>query len=148
MAGFLIPIRDYSSRTLAAVQFAVELHKRTGARQHFLFIRTEPTVSEALLAHSGAHQTTDALSRRIRQTIEDIIDREVKDNGQYLETLNRVGDYFENVCDVAHQKHIDEIIVAVPDVADPNHAKILQEITMLMQMTHCRVLTIHPKKGN
>lgn len=141
MAGFLVPIREYSPQTLAAVQFALELHKRTGARQYFLFLAAAAPASGAAASHGNE---TDS----VRALIEDILAREARENGRYLESLHRGGDFFETVRDVVRQKHIDEIIIAVPDESDPGYARISQDINVLMQMTHCRVLTIHPKKGS
>jgi len=141
MAGFLVPIREYSQQTLAAVQFALELHKRTGARQHFLFITSATPVSE-VAAPSGNEINS------VRKIIEDLLAREILENGKYLKNHHRIGEFFETVRDVVQQKHIDEIIMAVPSESDPRYPKISQDIAVLMQMTHCRVLTIHPKKGS
>lgn len=144
MSGFLIPVREYSPPTLASVQFALELHKRTGSRLHFLFIHSDgDTVPE-----SWPPQTSTSPARHNEQSIKELIARQARDAGDLLEMHERSGDYLDEVCDVALHKHVDEIIVAVPDPDDPLHAAISQEISMLMRRTHCRVLTIHPKKGS
>lgn len=144
MSGFLIPIREYSPRTLASVQFALELHKRTGSRLHFLFIHPDtkftPEPSPAHAPSPHAH--------RSEQRIKELITSQAEAAGDLLEMHERGGDYLDTVCDVALDKHADEIIVAMPDSDDPLHALISQEIAMLMRRTHCRVLTIHPKKGS
>jgi muconolactone delta-isomerase len=142
VAGFLIPIRDYSLRTLAAVQYALELHKRTGTRQHFLFIK-DPI--EGLPPRKFHNQNEED---QVRQTIEEILAREMRNNGDLLDLQHRTGDYFEVLCDVAKNKHVDEIIVSLPAADDPTYQRVTQEISMLIQMTHCRVLTINPKKGS
>lgn len=139
MSGFLIPIREYSPRTLASVQFALELHKRTGYRLHFLFIHPDGRTPSDLSASDARHS---------EQSIKELITRQAGDAGDLLEMHERGGDYLDTVCNVALDKHVDEIIVAVPDPDDPLHASISQDISMLMRRTHCRVLTIHPKKGS
>jgi hypothetical protein len=142
VSGFLIPIRDYTTRTLAAVQYAIELHKRTGRRQMFLFIED---ASSSKRNEDGAEGSSADNMKRI---IEEVVEREVQGNGGFMEAQRRSGDFFEVLCDAAQHKHIDEIIVSVPAEDDPAYAKITQEISMLIQMTGCRVLTINPKKGS
>jgi hypothetical protein len=144
VAGFLIPIRESSTRTLAAVQYALELHKRIGTRQLFLFIEEDAAIARNPLPGTPGKVGGD----QVGQMIEEAIAKEVRENGDYLEVHHRTGDYFEVVCDVAQQRHIDEIIVSVPAEDDPTYSKVTQEISMLIQMTRCRVLTINPKKGS
>lgn len=142
MTRFLIPIREFSPPALAAVRFAIEFGKRSNARLIFLFI-DDPGEGNPKPANVSDPVARDA--KLIQETIEALISCGRDHDGLQTEIHCRNGDYMQEVRHFAREHHIAEIIVSLPDECEASYEQAGRDIQLLLQMTHCRVLTVKPK---
>lgn len=142
MTGFLIPIREFSPPVLAAVRFAIEFGKRSKAKLFFLFV-DDPAQENPRPDVSPGPQARDA--KLIQETIEALINCGRDHDGLQTEIHHRTGDYIQEVRQFVREHHIAEIIVSLPDECEASYEQAGKDIQLLLQMTHCRVLTVKPK---
>lgn len=147
MNNILIPLAEFSELSLNAAHYAVEFAKRSSSRPIFLFFsETEHTNGDTLMTDCSL---TVKKENEIREKIELLIDRSAIIDGLTVERHTCSGEYIEKVCEFARDLNIAEIVIAVPDKQDELYAKITQNISLLVQMTPCRVLTVKEKnKGD
>jgi len=138
----LIPVREFSPPALAAVRFAIEFGKRSKARLFFLFI-DDPGEVNPRPDNASDPKTRDA--KLIQETIEALITCGRDHDGLQTEISHRSGDYIGEVRQFVRENHIAEIIVSLPDEREVSYEQAGKDIQLLLQMTHCRVLTVKPK---
>ncbi len=133
VTGFVIPIKECSLPDLAAVRFAVEFGKRNGGRFFFLFVddpidlRNEPG------------------RPAIREAITILVARAMADEGLQANIQYRSGDFIQEVQRFISDHHLAEIIMALPDEEHPCFEAANKDVLLLLQMTHCRILTVKSK---
>jgi hypothetical protein len=133
VTGFVIPIKECSLQELAAVRFAVEFGQRNGGHFFFLFVddpmdpRTEPN-------HPA-----------IRDAIKVMIAQAVVSKGLQADIQYRSGDFIQEVQQFITDHHLAEIIMALPEEGHPRFEAVNKDILLLVQMTHCRILTVKSK---
>ena len=142
MTRLLIPIREFSPPALAAVRFAIEFGKRSKAMLFFLFI-DDPGGENPRPDNASDPKTRDA--KLIQETIEALITCGRDHDGLQTEICHRSGDYIHEVRQFVRKHHIAEIIVSLPDECEASYEQAGKDIQLLLQMTHCRVLTVKPK---
>ncbi len=143
MSGLVIPIKELSPPELAAVRFALEYGKRSQARLFFLFV-DDPELNQS--GPVGKKQGECSVDRgSTRKAIESLIAREQALGELNLEVHHRRGDFIQEVRQFIRDSHADEIVMPVSEELAPVHRPIQQEIQILAQMTHCRILTVKPK---
>ncbi|MEA3421178.1 MAG: hypothetical protein U9Q97_05825, partial [Acidobacteriota bacterium] len=94
------------------------------------------------LVASGAQSAEK--EKKIRKRIELLIDQTTME-GINIEQYKCRGEYIEKVCEFVRNLSITEIVIAVPDKKDKHYKKIKKNISLLVQMTSCRVLTVKEK---
>lgn len=82
--------------------------------------------------------------KKIREKIESLIDRSALE-GINIEQYECRGEYIEKVCEFVRNLSIAEIVIAVHDKKDEHYQKIKKNISLLVQMTSCRILTVKEK---
>lgn len=143
MSGLVIPIKELSPLDLSAVRFAVEYGKRSRARLFFLFV-DDPEAAPPDVESVGAERSMEDRDS-IRKSIEALLAREEEQGELTMEVHNRRGDFIQEVRQFIRDHHADEIVVSVSEEDAAVHRRIQQNIQLLAQMTHCRILTVKPK---
>jgi nucleotide-binding universal stress UspA family protein len=143
MAGLVIPIKELSPLDMAAVRFAVEYGKRSRVRLLFLF------VDDPEHLHSGARPSDPEPAAEdrgaIRKRIETLISKEQRKGFLSLEVHTRRGEFIQEVRQFIRDNHADEIVMPVSDEHSAEFRQVQQNIQLLAQMTHCRILTVKPR---
>lgn len=143
MSGLVIPIKELSPLDLSAVRFAVEYGKRSRARLFFLFVDDPEGTSPD--AKTGGAEGSMVDRESLRKSIEAVIAKEQAQGELTMEVHNRCGDFIQEVRQFIRDNHADEIVVSVSEEDVAAHRQFQQNIQLLAQMTHCRILTVKPK---
>ena len=142
MNKILVPLDNFSEISLNAARYALEFAKRSGSKPIFLFFyRNDGDKSDYFV--TNPLQAVDR-KKKIREKIELLIDRSTME-GINIEQYECRGEYIEKVCEFVRNLNIAEIVIAVPDKKDEHYNKIKKNISLLVQMTSCRVLTVKEK---
>jgi len=138
----LVPLDNFSEISLNAARYAVEFAKRSSSKPIFLFLsKNDSTKSDYFLTDVSQEEDRE---RKIRKKIELLIDKSTME-GINIEQYDCRGEYIEKVCEFVRNLNIAEIVIAVPDKKDDHYQKIKKNISLLIQMTSCRVLTVKEK---
>lgn len=141
MDNILVPVDKFSELSLTAIHYALEFAKRSGSRPVFLFF----SEAEHTKARIGACRLPeDKQERRIKEKIARLFDLSAMD-GIAVEQYECNGEYIEQVCKFTRDFHITAIVIALPNKEDDLYDKIKRDISLLVQMTSCRVLTVREK---
>ena len=143
MNKILIPLDKFSEISLNAACYAVEFAKRSGSKPIFLFLSGHDETKKDRLVTSGSQSTEK--EKKLRKKIELLIDQSTME-GINIEQYECRGEYIEKVCEFVRNLSIAEIVIAVPDKKDEDYQKIKKNISLLVQMTSCRVLTVKKKE--
>ncbi len=143
MAGLVIPIKEFSQLDLAAVRFAVEYGKRSRVRLLFLFVDDPEFIPTDPRTHAPEPAAEDRGA--IRKRIESFITKEQAQGGLSLEVHNRRGEFIQEVRQFIRDNHADEIVMPVSEEHEAVYRQAQQDIQLLAQMTHCRILTVKPR---
>lgn len=143
MAGLVIPIIEFTDLDVAAVRFAVEYGKRSQVRLFFLFV--EDAESAPGDRRTLGPEPAGEGSGTIRRKIESLISTEQARGDVSLEVHNRRGDFIQEVRQFIRDHHADEIVMPVSDAHGAGGGQVRQDIQLLAQMTHCRILTVKPR---
>lgn len=143
MNKILIPLDKFSDISLNAARYAIEFARRSGSKPIFLFLSRNDETRKDRLAVSESQSVES--ERKIRKKIELLIDRTTME-GINIEQYECRGEYIEKVCEFVRNLSIAEIVIAVPDKKDADYKKIKKNISLLVQMTSCRVLTVKEKE--
>lgn len=143
MSGIVIPIKELSPTELAAVRFALEYSKRSRARLFFLFVEDPDSTP---FGRRGRGPRDSSMDREaIRRAIDSLIARDLAQGEPNMEVHKRRGDFIQEVRQFIRDNHVDEIVMSVSDEIESADRSLQQDIQLLAQMTHCRVLTVKPK---
>jgi len=135
----LVPLDNFSEISLNAARYAVEFAKRSGSKPIFLFLDSaKPDYLETDISQAVERE------KKIREKIELLIDRGTME-GINIEQYKCRGEYIEKVCEFVRNLSIAEIVIAVPNKKDEHYNKINKNISLLVQMTSCRILTVKEK---
>jgi hypothetical protein len=146
MTGYLIPIKALTSPALAAVRFALEFGKRNGGTFTFLFVQDPSVACPAMTGAAAGPPTRGAPEEeKARKIIEEWIVRARTNDGTQTQIEYRYGDFIQEVREFVRNNHIAEIILGVCDEPQEAGAKTRQDALLLLQLTHCRILTVKPK---
>jgi nucleotide-binding universal stress UspA family protein len=138
----LVPLDNFSEISINAARYAVEFAKRSGSMPIFLFLfRNDDARSNYFV--TDLSQAVER-EKKIREKIELLIDRSALE-GINIEQHECRGEYIEKVCEFVRNLSIAEIVIAVPDKMDKHYKKIKKNISLLVQMTSCRILTVKEK---
>ncbi|MCK5509568.1 MAG: universal stress protein [Desulfobacterales bacterium] len=143
MNKILVPLDNFSEISLNAARYAVEFAKRSDSKPIFLFLSRSDGIKSDYFV-TDASQTAEK-EKKIREKIEMHIDCSIME-GINIEQYKCQGEYIEKVCEFVRNLNIAEIVIAVPDKKDEHYNKIKKNISLLVQMTSCRILTVK-KKG-
>lgn len=142
MNKILVPLDNFSEISLNAARYAVEFAKRSGSKPIFLFLsKNDRAKSDYFLTDVSQEEDRE---RKIRKKIELLIDKSTME-GINIEQYECRGEYIEKVCEFVRDLNIAEIVIAVPNKQDDYYQKIKKNISLLVQMTSCRVLTVKEK---
>ncbi len=143
MNKILVPLDNFSEISLNAARYAVEFAKRSSSKPIFLFLSiNDDARSDCLVTNLSQAKEKE---KKIREKIESLIDRSALE-GINIEQYECRGEYIEKVCEFARDLSIAEIVIAVPDKKDKHYKKIKKNISLLVQMTSCRILTVKEKE--
>ncbi|MBC8199135.1 MAG: universal stress protein [Desulfobacterales bacterium] len=142
MNKILVPLDNFSEISLNAARYAVEFAKRSGSKPIFLFLYRKDSAKPDYFK-TDVSQAVER-EKRIRGKIELLIDRSAME-GINIEQYECRGEYIEKVCEFVRNLSIAEIVIAVPDKKDEHYNKINKNISLLVQMTSCRILTVKEK---
>jgi len=137
MIRVLVPIDAFSQLTLSATYFALEFAKRNPAKIFFLILE-EPEVKTTSLKLTSEGKQWPALFNQLLQR-----GREQQVN---LEIHHSQEDYLSAISQLAEQHNIDDIIIAVPPVADQTHPHVQLLIELLRHQVRCHIITVKPKE--
>lgn len=142
MNKILVPLDNFSEISLNAARYAVEFAKRSGSKPIFLFLSKKDDAKSDYFATD----LSQAMKRekKIKEKIELLIDRSTLEEIN-IEQYECRGEYIEKVCEFVRNLSITEIVIAVPDKKDEHYQKIKKNISLLVQMTSCRILTVKEK---
>ncbi len=129
---------------MAAIRYALEFGKRNNARLSFLFV-SEPD-SQAADPVSSDHISRGDASPSIRKKIEALIEEGKSMEGVQMDTHFRSGHFMEEVRQFVRDHYVTEIVVSLPDENEDTFEQTSKDIELLLKMTHCRILTVKPKK--
>lgn len=132
MSGFVVPINEFSPLALAAVRFAIQFGKRSNSRVFFLFVDE---------ANNALHENND----KIKDEIEALIANGKEDDELSMEIHCRRGDLIQEVRQFVNDYHIDGIVVSLPERDDQLYEHVNRDVMTLLQLTHCRILTVRLK---
>ncbi len=144
MNKILVPLDKFSEISLNAARYAVEFAKRSASKPIFLFLSRNDDAKSAYFV-TDVSQAVEK-EKKIRKKIELLIDQTTME-GINIEQYECRGEYIEKVCEFVRNLSITEIVIAVPDKKDKHYKKIKKNISLLVQMTSCRVLTVKKKVG-
>jgi hypothetical protein len=138
MIRVLVPIEAFSQLTLSATYFALEFAKRNPAKIFFLILdRPDEKTSGMKLISKGNEQWPALFQQLLQQGREQQVNLEIHHSQEdYLTAINRV----------AKQHNIDDIIIAVPPVADQTQTQIQHLIELLRHQVQCHIITVKPKE--
>ncbi len=142
MNKILVPLDNFSEISLNAARYAVEFAKRSDSKPIFLFLSGNNGVKSDCFVTDVSQETEK--EKKIREKIELLIDCSIME-GINIEQYECCGEYIEKVCEFVQKLNIAEIVIAVPDKKDEHYQKIKKNISLLVQMTSCRVLTVKKK---
>ena len=143
MNKLLVPLDNFSEISLNAARYAVEFAKRSDSKPVFLFLsRNDGVQSDCFVA--DVSQETEK-EKKIKEKIELLIDCSIME-GINIEQYKCCGEYIEKVCEFVRKLNIAEIVIAVSDKKDEHYQKIKKNISLLVQMTSCRILTVKKKE--
>jgi nucleotide-binding universal stress UspA family protein len=139
----LVPLDNFSEISLNAAHYAVEFAKRSDSKPIFLFLSI---INDDAGSDCFVTDLSQAMERakKIREKIELLIDRSTLEEIN-IEQYECRGEYIEKVCEFVRNLSIAEIVIAVPDKKDEAYKKIKKNISLLVQMTSCRILTVKEK---
>ena len=143
MNKILIPLDKFSEISLNAARYAIEFAKRSSFKPVFLFLSGNDEISKNRFMASGSQSSEK--EKKIRRKIELLIDRSTME-GINIEQYQCRGEYIEKICEFVRNLSIAEIVIAVPDKNDEDYKKTKKNISLLVQMTSCRVLTVKEKE--
>ncbi len=143
MSGFLVPIRVFTSHSLAAVRFAVEFGKRNNGTLYFLFV-DDPDDSTVFLGKRSGPEATPERDP-VRRKIEELIEAGKSVDEIHMETHFRKGEFMQEVRQFVRDHYITEIVVSLPDEHEDTFEQTRKDISLLLKMTHCRILTVKQK---
>jgi hypothetical protein len=141
MSGFVVPIKEFSPLALASVKFAIEFGKRSKGRFFFLFVDDTAGIDPGV----GEGVKTSQERDRIKERIEMLIVQGKINDGLQAEIHCRKGDFIQEVRQFVRDYHIDEIVLALPEGHEQSDEHVNREVQPLLQLTHCRILTVRPK---
>lgn len=133
---------DFSDLSLNAAQYAIEFAKRSGSKPIFLFFSETERIDAAQLDTDCFPSVQKGFS--VKEKIEMLIHRNVAD-GLDVARYECSGEYIEKVCKFVGDLNITEIVIAMPDKQDELYGKTKKDISLLVQMTPCRILTVKEK---
>ncbi|RZB29681.1 MAG: hypothetical protein SRB1_01961 [Desulfobacteraceae bacterium Eth-SRB1] len=145
MNKILIPLDKFSDISLNAARYAIEFARRSGSKPIFLFLSGDDDETRKDRLTASGSQSSEK-EKKIRKKIELLIDRSTME-GINIEQYEGRGEYIEKVCEFVRNLSIAEIVIAVPDKKDEDYKKIKKNISLLVQMTSCRVLTVKEKEN-
>lgn len=141
MSGFVIPIKEFSPLALASVRFALEFGKRSKGRFYFLFVDD----TAGIVPGVGEDVKSSERRDRIKERIETLIIQGKLNDGLQAEIHCRKGDFIQEVRQFVRDYHINEIVLALPEGHEQSDAHLSRDVQPLLQLTHCRILTVRPK---
>jgi len=139
----LVPLDNFSEISLNAALYAVEFAKRSDSKPIFLFLSGNDDVQSDCCVTDVSQKTEK--ENKIKEKIELLIDCSMTE-GINIEQYECRGEYIEKVCEFVRKLNITEIVIAVPDKNDAHYRKIKKNISLLVQMTSCRILTVKEKE--
>jgi len=138
----LVPLDNFSEISLNAARYAVEFARRSDSKPIFLFLSRNDGVKSDCFVTDASQETEK--EKKTREKIERLIDCSILE-GINIEQCECCGEYIEKVCEFVRKLNISEIVIAVPDKKDEHYQKIKKNISLLLKMTSCRILTVKEK---
>jgi nucleotide-binding universal stress UspA family protein len=138
----LVPLAEFSELSLNAANYAVEFAKRSGSKSIFLLFSGAQS-ADSDPSRPGSSSTAEK-ELKIRGRIELLIAQSAIE-GLDVEHYECRGEYIEKVCEFVRDLNIAVIVIAIPNKEDALYDTIKKKISLLVQMTSCRVLTVREK---
>ncbi|MFO7737028.1 MAG: hypothetical protein R6V46_01005, partial [Desulfatiglandaceae bacterium] len=114
---------------------------RSKGKIFFLFVDDTGDVG----AEGAERLDPSSNAKRIKETIERLIARGKADEGLQVEIHCRQGDFVQEVRRFVRDHHINEIVLALPEEHKQSDAHMNKDVQPLLQLTHCRIVTVRPK---
>ncbi len=144
MDKILIPVDKFSELSLTAIHYALEFAKRSGSKPVFLFFAEADPANSVQM--TTCRLPEDKQAQKIKEKIAQLLDLSIM-NGVAVEQHKCHGEYIERLCRFTREFHIAAIVIALPNKKDELYDKIKRDISLLVQMTPCRVLTVREKNN-
>jgi hypothetical protein len=139
MIRVLVPIEALVRPSLAAIYFALEFAKRHPAKVYFLILAG----AEAELA---PEKSADPRKLQEGELFAQLLER-ARQQQVEVEVLHAQEDYLTAVCRVVLQQGIDDLVVAVPPLADPTYHLVQRRLEQLRHRVPCHIITVKPKEA-
>ncbi len=139
MIRVLVPIAAWVRLSLAAIYFALEFAKRHPAKVYFLILTgAEGEVTADDTADPRRLQEADLFQQLVAQARQQQVE---------VEVMYASAEYLTAVRQVVAQQGIDDVVVAVPPVADPTYPQVQRRLEQLRQQLPCQIITVKPKEA-
>lgn len=139
MIRVLVPIEALVRLSLAAIYFALEFAKRHPAKIYFLILAT---------AEAGVEAETSVDPRRLQEAelFQQLVER-ARQQQVEVEILHSAEEYLTAVRRMVVRHGIDDLVVALPPLADPAYAQEQRRLEQLRHQVPCQIITVKPKEA-
>lgn len=137
MHKLLVPIENFSGRSLSATYFAVEFAKRNPAKIFFLIFSRIPREG-----NQSAARKQDDLQRN---QFEELIQR-ARSEKINLEIFYSNEDFYEATSQFCKDHGLTEIIVALPSERDPAYPGLVDQISQWRNNLESQLIIVKPKE--
>jgi len=138
MIRVLVPIEAYAHLTLSATYFALEFAKRHPAKVFFLILAEAAaevwTPGGEVPGRLPAGAVFQQLLERARQ-------QQVEVEVHYSRE-----DYLTAVRREVERRSIDDLVIALPPVGDPDYLRLHRRLEELRHQVPCHIITVKPKE--
>lgn len=139
MIRVLVPIEAMVRLSLAAIYFALEFAKRHPAKVYFLILAAaEAEIDPEKSADPRRLQEGELFAQLLERARQQQVD---------IEILHSQEDYLTAVRRAVLQQGIDDLVVAVPPLADPTYHQVQRRLEQLRQRLPCHIITVKPKEA-
>lgn len=137
MIRVLVPIDAFSQLTISATYFALEFAKRNPSKILFLILDEPAAKTTSMKLKTEGTPWPELFNQLLQRGREQQVNLEIHHSQEdYLTAINHLAD----------QHNIDDIIIAVPPMADQTHAHVQRLIDLLRHQVRCHIITVKPKE--
>jgi hypothetical protein len=138
MQKLLVPIENFSGRSLSATYFAIEFAKRNPAKLFFLIFSNFPQEESS----SAAVEQRGDLQRK---QFEDLLQR-ARAEKINLEIFYSNEPFYEGTSQFSKDHGLTEIVMALPSERDPAYPRLMEQVGQLRNDLESQLIIVKPKE--